>query len=352
MKKLITAFLVAIATAVFACSFTAFALTDIKNHNYETAIKHLQDGEMIQGYADNTFKPDRPLNRAEFVKMIVNSHYNAEDIEEENLKNCFPDVTDQWFAKYVCFAKKHNIIGGYPDGFFKPERTINFSEAAKITVLTKELDYSENSKNWYQGYVDALQKNKYVPQSVKSAGSITTRGEFAELLWRILEEKKDLPTSNLSWETYSKDGFSFDHPNWVGYERHGWMYLSDELKNIEGLDTKNYIQVDHYLATYNLSASESLSDYEALDTQVWFGHPRTDVQSKTINGLPALRREYHASPGDVINGRTIGYDEIIIVYTYRNGRDIKVMQYFNAHPPTQDEFVADFEEIAQTVRAD
>jgi len=25
-------------------------------------------------------------------------------------KDCFPDVHDEWFAKYVCYAKDHNMI--------------------------------------------------------------------------------------------------------------------------------------------------------------------------------------------------------------------------------------------------
>jgi hypothetical protein len=332
------------------------SLSDINGHPYENAIDYLLQKGIISGYPDGTFKPNQTVNRAEFTKMIVNAAMTIDT--SVSLSMCFPDVKDQWFARYVCFARIKQIISGYPDGFFRPEQTINFVEASKILVLTNKLAY-QNGDTWYYGYVKSLEDSKYIPVSITKLDQQVTRAELAEMLWRILQKKSDqtfskvLPVINkgpAGWTAFSKDGFVFNHPSWVGYMRNGWDYLSDQLKNIEGLDTKNYEIVDHYLASYKVTVSASASDDAALNTKVWFGHPLVNSKYLTINGLPAMRREYRAYPGDVLNGRTIGYDEVIIVYTYRKGTSVKVMQYFNAHPPTAAEMIAIFEQIAATVR--
>lgn len=332
-------------------------LTDIKNHPYETAITYLFDNKIISGYPDGTFKPNQTINRAEFVKMIINSSYTESEIGSFNY--CFTDVKNDWFAPFVCFAFKQKIIEGYADGNFKPGSEINFVESAKILAITQKLDYENDPEIWYYGFIKALENNNYIPKSILSLDKKITRGELSEILYRILEEKTDLPSQILlpeidkgpsDWATFSKNNFSFSHPNWVGYMRNGWDYLSDELKNIEGLDTKNYEQVDHYLVAYTKSVSATASDETALKTSNWFGHPQVSESYTNINGLPALRREYRAYPGDTINGRTINYDEVIIVYTYRKSDKVAILQYFNAHPPTQAEFIALFEQIAKTMR--
>src|SRR5579883_2491598 len=91
------------------------------------AISYLKTNGVIQGYPDGNYHPSADINRAEFIKIIMSSlDANAKG------QNCFPDVKTQWFAPYVCEAKARGIISGYPDGTFKPDSTINFSEAAKV----------------------------------------------------------------------------------------------------------------------------------------------------------------------------------------------------------------------------
>ncbi len=332
-------------------------LTDINNHKYETAITYLFENKIISGYPDGTFKPDNTINRAEFLKMILNSAYSEKEIGSFNY--CFTDVKNEWFSPFVCFAFRQKIVEGYSDGNFKPGNEISFVEAAKILVNTQKIPQEPDPEIWYYGYVKALEENNYIPKSIISLDKKITRGEMSEMLYRILEEKHDLSSQILlpeinkgpsDWTSLNKNGFIFSHPNWVGYMRNGWDYLSDEMKNIEGLDTKNYEQVDHYLVYYTKAVSTTASDESALKQSNWFGHPLISESYTNINGLAALRREYRASPGEVVNGRTVNYDEVIVVYTYRKSDKVAVLQYFNAHPPTQSEFVAQFEEIAKTMR--
>ena len=60
------------------------------------------------------------------------SGFHKEQLRGE--KNCFPDVTDEWFAQYVCAAKRLGWVGGYPDGTFRPAHSVNRAEAIKIII--------------------------------------------------------------------------------------------------------------------------------------------------------------------------------------------------------------------------
>ena len=91
------------------------------------AIDYLREEEVVVGYSDGTYGLDSNINRAEFLKIVM----EVTDYELEG-ESCYPDVTDEWFAPYVCAADKLGFVDGYPDGTFKPGNDINFAEASKM----------------------------------------------------------------------------------------------------------------------------------------------------------------------------------------------------------------------------
>lgn len=106
---------------------------DIRNnHKNAESINSLFEQKVISGYTDGTFRPDGEINRAELTKMIVTTKINP---NKTFFKNCFPDVKEQWFAPYICYAKAKGWVLGYEDGTFGPEKNINRAEALKI-ILT------------------------------------------------------------------------------------------------------------------------------------------------------------------------------------------------------------------------
>ncbi|MDO8468532.1 MAG: beta-propeller domain-containing protein [Candidatus Peribacter sp.] len=155
---------------------------------YAAAIEALKTSGVIEGYSDGTFKPSQTVTRAECLKIILASRGTA-----VTGSNCFPDVRDEWFAPYVCGAKAEGIVGGYPDGRFKPEQTISFVEAAKILSLAYGQQVQSGGE-WYVGYARALESSKAIPPSVEGLTTAVTRGEMAEMMWRLTEGVTDQPT--------------------------------------------------------------------------------------------------------------------------------------------------------------
>ena len=136
----------------------------------------------VQGNPDGTFRPNRTINRAEFLKIVLAS-YPKIRVSASDADHCFPDVSvHDWFAPYVCLAKKRGMVKGYDDGQFKPNRNVNYAEALKILgELYEYIAYSADDEEWYAGYVRAAEYNKTaLPSSIKFDRSLT-RGQMARL---------------------------------------------------------------------------------------------------------------------------------------------------------------------------
>lgn len=82
-------------------------------HDNYRAIQYLKENNVVDGYPDGTFQPERVLNRAELMKLLVTSQGFSPD--PNTYKNCFPDVGEEWFAVYVCYAKEQGWVQGYSD---------------------------------------------------------------------------------------------------------------------------------------------------------------------------------------------------------------------------------------------
>lgn len=182
--------------------------TDVReNHHNANAINYLANSGIVQGYNDKTFGPEKDITRAELTKMLVAS---VKPGDLSDYKDCFPDVKDDWYAPFVCFAKENNWIEGYKDGLFKPTNKINRAEALKIIyeVLedSKIEDFKEKLKDnlasdisesaWYYSYYtyfqnrNLLDKNHIEESSDKKTykyfpdGEIK-RQEVAETIYRM-----------------------------------------------------------------------------------------------------------------------------------------------------------------------
>jgi uncharacterized secreted protein with C-terminal beta-propeller domain len=149
---------------------------------YIDAIQYLKENQIVQGYPDGSFGPEKNINRAEFTKILV----GAISKEPATGSKCFKDVADQWFAPYVCSAKKLGLVDGYADGNFKPEEPINFSEAAKIIANAFNLNKGVQDPNlWFKSYIEALQRENAIPLSVEYFDEKITRNEMSEIIWRV-----------------------------------------------------------------------------------------------------------------------------------------------------------------------
>jgi len=174
-----------VALLMFIPAFSLAAFSDVPDdHNNYEAVDYLRTNNVIQGYRDDTFRPNNQINRAEFTKIVIESQFSASQIN-----NCrtsqFSDVAvSAWFAPYICLAQQKQIVSGYDDGTFRPAENIVFVEAAKIIAETLNLP-TEDLKPWYAPYAQVLSDRKAIPLTIDSPTKLITRGEMAEMIFRL-----------------------------------------------------------------------------------------------------------------------------------------------------------------------
>ena len=193
IRKSLISLVTAISILVFSVG-TGFALSDISGYPYQDAIEYLEDAGIINGYPDGTFKPYSSINRAELMKILVGGVQGG---DFSNLGNCFPDVKNEWFAKYICYAAAEGWVEGYPDGYFRPGDNTNKAEAIKMLINSQQIDLPSTSADvyedvprgqWYTPYIQAAKEQGFLVEDGRYfyPGQLLSRGLISENLYRIL----------------------------------------------------------------------------------------------------------------------------------------------------------------------
>ncbi len=218
-KTVLSLFLAFVSIMVMVMSgvVRAAIFPDVIDHVYRESIRYVKEKGIVSGYNDGTYKPDNTINRAELTKIIIEAKYP--NLAKGN--NCFTDVKNEWFAPYVCFAKEKGVIGGYPDGSFKPSKEVNWVEALKITLEALEVDLRSNSGEWYQKYINFAKNADIVPSDIVDNHSILKRGQMAYLIHKIYELNELLKLAQSELEKH--DEMILKKGPCLGVIKDGWV---------------------------------------------------------------------------------------------------------------------------------
>ncbi len=166
------------------------------------AVQFLGSKGIVSGKGNGNFMPDSLLTRAEFTTMLVKA-FNAMD---ETAKESFSDVEPpQWHYPFIASSEKNHIVEGYPDGTFKPDRTIERQEmtaiGARFLHERKHYYYPSNPEEYLNRFVDKETVSKWAKPTMSlavkqrlidvpadkqiKAREAVTRGEAARMLYRL-----------------------------------------------------------------------------------------------------------------------------------------------------------------------
>ncbi len=116
--------------------------------------------------------------------------------DDTQYSNCFPDVTTDWYAKYVCYAKEQGWIEGYDDGTFLPANEVNKVEAIKMLLEVFGIETHDPISTtfsdvilgeWYAKYIVKAEELGLLEESgIYSPASNITRGGVSENIYRLL----------------------------------------------------------------------------------------------------------------------------------------------------------------------
>lgn len=271
--------LLPIVAAVFLSVPGVQAFTDVSaSATSATAIESLTEKKIISGYTDGTFQPNKIVSRAEFMKMVVSAMGGIPDGFKET--KCFDDVDPSaWFAPYVCYGKSKRFVGG-TSKTFAPTQNVNVAEAVKIAALAFQVTpiTSEPNKAWYVPFVKTVAEHGYFPTSFSHTGQEVRRADAAELLWRVMEKKGDLPSRTLAevkegkciYDPGSKYASNVD----VDKVRSTWMGWHNAERASLGLAPYSYnLQLERTAMTWSTLAKQKGSiDHKRPGTTAYYDY--------------------------------------------------------------------------------
>ena len=128
LNKALSMFLCVCLMAGIFCMSAAAAYSDTENHWAREIINEWQTKGYATGYSDGSFHPDSVISRAEFVTFVCRrGNIN------KNGSNSFSDISaTDWFYKHVISCVASGYINGYEDNTFRPNSPITRQEAAVI----------------------------------------------------------------------------------------------------------------------------------------------------------------------------------------------------------------------------
>lgn len=165
----------------------------------EAALNKKDHIQYIQGYPNNTVRPEGLITREEvaavFYRLLEAGYRSSIWTIDEN----FPDVdSNRWSIRHIATLANGKIINGYPDSNFKPGNFITRAELATIASKFDKLTpshinmFSDIKAHWANKYISSAATKGWVngyPDGTFKPDQYVTRAEFVTLVNNVLERR-------------------------------------------------------------------------------------------------------------------------------------------------------------------
>lgn len=159
---------------------------------YNNAVSTMTNAGVLTGYEDGTFKPDAPITRAEFATIMarfIGGRYSGGE--------WFSDVSGHWASEYINRAKVTGWVNGYEDNSFRPDIAINRAEAMTLinNALNRHVSIegmaavSDAMVKWSDNTPDAWYYTAI--QEATNSHNYTRENDTDDETWISLRENKD-----------------------------------------------------------------------------------------------------------------------------------------------------------------
>ncbi|MBE2934226.1 hypothetical protein HPJ99_03100 [Anoxybacillus flavithermus] len=196
-----------VASAIAPVASASF--TDVAGSVHADDIATLVAKGYIKGYADGTFKPNKPLTRGE-AAIIFSRILKDAGVKAPEQGAGFPDVpaSKAELAEAVAIVKAAGVMGGDEKGNFNPNANITREQMAKVVVeafkLTKPANYTtkitdlDKAGSWAREYIQTLEANGVTKNTEFAPKQNVTRGQFASFVVRAMNVKKEVSAADIT----------------------------------------------------------------------------------------------------------------------------------------------------------
>ena len=242
---------------------------------------------IIGGYEDGSFHPERNIKRSEITKMICVALNGG---KEPNLATpatpTFTDVrgtSDGWAEKYIESCVAQGIVSGVGGDRFSPAGNVTGSQLAKmlLVALGYDAELGQFTGTAWETNVNvvATQKGLYEGLETMDVSAAVTRDQAAQMVWNALQAVEVEYVYTLVSENgqlVSKVTVQDKAPAVVGQDEYSYTLLYDKYKALMTEDRYDTVTMTKY------EWIDKDSEYKYT-----FAAPTTENQDNTITFISA-----------------------------------------------------------------
>lgn len=320
------------------CAFPALAdeeteagsvvLTDIDTSTeVGKAVTRLVSRGIINGYNDNTYKPNNAITRAEFCVVMVKFQSQQDYIDAEAMtgfEDLDLDENYAWARPYVAKAVEIGIINGFEDKTFRAADPVTYEQAVKMIICAlgyeKEAQIPTITDDWSSGYIaKAMNLRVTSGTSIANKTAATTRGTVAVLVSNALDaERNQDKTPNIDIPVVTPD-------QQMGYKEVKGIVEGTYLTELEDADSsvpKNCVMIDDEY--YQIGFSRNPNEYLGCEVKAVVKKADSSDDYDTVVSLEVTNK---TKVLEIQAGLVGDFEDGILEYqTKRNGnyKDAKI----------------------------
>lgn len=203
--------------------------------------------QYVQGYPDDTVRPERNITRAEATVIFFRLLQDSVREKYMDAENSFPDVNAaDWFNLGISTMENGNFVSGYEDGTFRPNGYITRAELATIISNFDDLEPATENKfadvkgHWAEAYINSAAEKGWLSgyeDGLFRPNQLITRAETMSMINRVLNRSVDA------------DGLHKDAKQWQDNPAGKWYYYAVlEATNPHEYERKDTKDVESWTA--------------------------------------------------------------------------------------------------------
>ena len=171
------------------------AFTDQDKIVNEEAVDMISALGIVDGYEDDSFQPEKNIERGEAAKMIAVMLNGGKDAIQDATGSSFNDVlgsADAWANKYIEYGVAEGILAGVGGDRFAPASNVTGTQLAKMLLVSLGYDadkegYLDDTSWAVNVNTDAASVGLYAGIESVDMNAALTRDNAAQMIWNALQ---------------------------------------------------------------------------------------------------------------------------------------------------------------------
>ena len=193
MKKRLIALTMAAACA--ATAFAGAAFTDQSSIKVDgKVIDTLTEKNVIKGFEDGSFQPDKAVTRAQMAKMMFVLRTGSDDASyyAKEMTDTFTDTAGTWSNGYVKYCQAYGIVSGKSSTVFAPNAPVTTAEAAKMLLVYSGHDVQKDGltgAQWKENTLKLADAEKLLTSVNTKPDDALPRQYAAQMIYNAINAK-------------------------------------------------------------------------------------------------------------------------------------------------------------------